>query len=302
MNYPAGCYWAYGLTFQSELHFPELLPGESEPDVNIQFGPVPEYLQNAEDQGVLFQATTDRFLLKLDHIAHFLVQSGDKIIIQRAPQASDAEIRLFLLGSCLGALFHQRGLLVMHASAIQTERGAVLFTGPSGNGKSTLLGALTKRGYKMLSDDVTALVQDDEGQVTVLPGYPQIKIWADTAEHLGNPVSDLKRVRPQLEKFAIPTEDQFATSPAKLHAIYVLGSHNDFDGEICLEPLEGGERFTAIRVNTYRQRFLDGLGMRPVHFRLVAAAANAARVIRVNRPKQPFLLDELVNCIEEDLG
>jgi hypothetical protein len=301
-DYQATCYTAYGLTIQSDLPCPELLLGENAPEVVIQYAQVPEHLSGSKDEGVLYQATLDRFLLKLDHIARYLVQEGRAILIQRASQATDDEVRLFLLGSCLGALLHQRGVLALHASAIRTRRGAVLFTGPSGNGKSTILSALVQRGYPMLSDDVTAVVLDDDGYPIVLPGYPQIKIWADAAKQLGNPTVNLHRLRPQLEKFALPARSSFAGSPARLHAIYVLGSHNEHGGEIRLETLEGSASFTAIRYNTYRQRFLDGLEMRPVHFRLAAAAAKAARVVRVTRPKQPFLLDELADRIQVELG
>ena len=66
-----------------------------------------------------------------------------------------SDIRVFLLGSCLGALLHQRGVLALHASAIETDQGAVLFMGDSGMGKSTTLQAFIKRGYKMLADDIT---------------------------------------------------------------------------------------------------------------------------------------------------
>ena len=53
----------------------------------------------------------------------------------------ESDVRVFLLGSCIGALLHQRGILVLHAGAIHTDKGAVLFTGPWGIGKSTLLAA-----------------------------------------------------------------------------------------------------------------------------------------------------------------
>ncbi|MBU1879961.1 MAG: hypothetical protein KJ734_13530, partial [Chloroflexi bacterium] len=205
-------------------------------------------------------------------------------------------------GSCLGALLHQRGVLALHAAAIQTERGAVLFAGPSGNGKSTLLGAFVLRGCRMLSDDVTGLVLDEAQRPIILPGYPQIKVWADTAERLGQPTAGLRRVRPQLEKFALPVQASFASAPAPLHAIYILGTHNEGGVDIRLKSLEGSARFAAIRHSTYRQRFLDGLGLRPAHFRLAAAAAHTTRMVRVTRPPSPFVLEELVGCIEEDMG
>ena len=56
---------------------------------------------------------TAEFLLKLDDIARFLVQHGEEILIQPAAESDEDGIRLFLLGSALGALLHQRGRLIL---------------------------------------------------------------------------------------------------------------------------------------------------------------------------------------------
>jgi hypothetical protein len=293
---------AYGLTVASAMPCPELRPGHGIADVTIRLGEVPVHLQRVDDGGVLYQANADQFLLRLPDIAAYLVQNGNEIVIERAPGATDGEVRLFLLGSCLGALLHQRGFLVLHAGAIRSEKGAVLFAGPSGNGKSTLLGAMLQRGYRMLSDDITALVLDAADRPTVLPGYPQTKLWADSADTLAQSTERLRRVRPDLDKFAQLTHDSFCDEPTPLHAIYTLTTHNDPDGGIRIDPIKGSGCFDAVRHNTYRERFLDGLGMRPHHFRLAAAVANRARFARVTRPRAPFLLDELADRIEEDLA
>jgi hypothetical protein len=72
--------------------------------VTIRFGAVPAHPQRVDDSGVLYQANADQFLLRLPKIAAYLVQNGDEIVIDRAPGATDDEVPLFLLGSCLGAL------------------------------------------------------------------------------------------------------------------------------------------------------------------------------------------------------
>ena len=107
-------------------------------------------------------------------------------------------------------------------------------------------------------------------------------------------------MRPQLEKFAVPTVSQFASAPVPLHAVYVLQPHNRPEFEIM--PLTNTEKFNVFVQQTYRQRFLDGLGLRPDHFRLAVTAAQTARVRYIRRPMHPFLLDELVALIEKDLA
>jgi hypothetical protein len=205
-------------------------------DVQIRFGAVPENLEGAVAKGVLYQARPNHFLLRMDKIAAFLISNGREVLIDRAPEATDDEILLFLFGSAFGALLHQRGLLVLHASAVETARGAALFVGHSGNGKSTLAAALRKRGYRILADDVCSLALDAAGQPVVLPGFPQLKLWADTAKKLEQETEPLRRVRPQLEKFALPVEDGFVNEPRPLFAVYHLTTINK--QEFKLEAVE----------------------------------------------------------------
>jgi hypothetical protein len=66
------------------------------------------------------------------------------------------------------------------------------------------------------------------------------------------------------------------------------------------EPLDNSHKFQIVLGNTYRQRFLEGLGMHLPHFQLATEAARAARISRVTRPSYPFLLDELTDLIIQD--
>lgn len=293
-------YAAYNLVLECPLPCPELRPAQGNPHVSVRYGEVPRTLAEPVQQGALYQAGENQFLLNLDNIARFLVQNGDEIIIDRAPNATDDEVRLFLLGSCLGALLHQRGILALHSGAIQTERGAVLFTGQSGAGKSTLLSAFLQRGYKMLADDIAGIAPNGQNTPVVLPGYPQAKLWGDAAEKLAHQTDELRRVRPQLEKFALPTVDQFAAKPIPLYAVYVLIPHNQPD--LRLEPVVNTDKFNVFVHHTYRRHFLEGLGLRPAHFQLAAAAAQKAVARQVHRPQHPFLLDELADLIEADFN
>src|SRR5437762_891705 len=120
-------YQAFGLAITSEIECPELLPGKAGlTDVYVRCGPVPEHLENAVKPGILCELGADRFLLKLDGVARYLICVGSEIVIDAVPKADPAAIRLFLLGPVFGALLHQRGILPLHGSAISTSKGAVL--------------------------------------------------------------------------------------------------------------------------------------------------------------------------------
>jgi hypothetical protein len=121
-------YTAHGLQINSEVPLPGLLPGLSqEPDVRIRYGSVPLALPNPQAESGNFQAAPDTFLLGVPDVGRFLVEKGQDILIERFPNCQEDILQLFLLGSAFGALLHQRGLLAMHASTIQTDRGGGSF-------------------------------------------------------------------------------------------------------------------------------------------------------------------------------
>jgi hypothetical protein len=295
-------YRAYGLWFRSDIELPEMVEASAAgpSHVQIRLGTVPETMENAASSGVLYQAGEQRFLLRMDRVARYLVEDGTAITVEPDAGSLASDVRVFLLGSCLGALLHQRGVLALHASAIQTDAGAVLFAGPSGIGKSTTLGALLARGYRMLSDDIAGIVLDDAGAPVVVPAFPRTKLWADAARALGHDISNLQRVRPQQEKYEIHAPDRFADEAVPLYRVYLLTTSNK--EELLLEEVVNLQRFNVLLHNTYRVGFLEGLGLRPVHFRLAAVAARRTPVMRVIRPDDPRRLEEMIELIEQDFS
>src|SRR5438045_2323118 len=105
----AGTYRAYGLTIASCLHCSELLPGTGTPQVIVEYGPVSRIVSGTTSNGVTYQGIPGTLLLEVDRVGRFQISNGNKIVIERHPEASDDDLRLFLLGSALGALMHQRG-------------------------------------------------------------------------------------------------------------------------------------------------------------------------------------------------
>jgi hypothetical protein len=207
---------------------------------------------------------------------------------------------LYLLGSTLGVILHQRGLLVMHASTIQTARGAVLFVGPSGHGKSTLLAALVQRGYAMLADDVTAVSVESPSSPVAYSAFPRLRLCGDAAVRLNYPVEELQPVISwDAEKYHVPVTC-FCPNPLPVHAIYTLGVHAKQD--ILLEPVSTVQRFTIVATNTYRYEYLEGLGQRQTHFKAAAQMANAVHIGSITRPASPYMLDELVDRLSVEFG
>ena len=291
-------YTAYGLHVESSFPLPELRPAtHGKPDVTICYGEVPASLPQPSANGTAWQSAPGQLLLSVNDVARYLVVDNREIRVHPLPGTREVDVRIFLLGSVLGALLHARQMLVLHASVIETTRGAVLFMGRSGTGKSTLLGAFLQRGYAMLADDKAGIILNEDGAPQVMPGFPLIRLTEDAVKELQYPVHGCQRQQ-GLEKYVMPVA-QFYPKQLPLRAAYSLNVHNRMD--IRLEQLQTLDQFQALNRHTYRRRFLHKAEQRQAHFHILAAVSNHARVVRVLRPDYPCLIDELRARIEEDL-
>jgi hypothetical protein len=174
-------YWAYGIRIHAEIICPELLPHPQpigNPDVTIRLLPPIESVAENLEKGY-FEVRSGVFRLAVTGVAQYLVEEGSRISVEPVAGAAPEEIRLFLLGSAMGALLYQRGLFPLHGSAVETAWGAMIFVGEQGVGKSTLAAHFHRMGYRLLSDDVCAVAVGPEG-LQVLPALAQFRLCADT--------------------------------------------------------------------------------------------------------------------------
>ena len=296
MSAAAHRYSAYGLRIRSEIALPlSAAPSEREPDVRIRNGAVPETLAVSRTGRRNWEAAPGLFRLEVEGVARYLVREGREIVVDRAGD-DDTAVVPFLLGSVLAACLQQRGVLTLHASAMATGGGAVLFAGHSGLGKSTLLAAVVDRGYAMLSDDVTGIVAEgDGGDPRVLPAFPSLRLWSDAVEALGWEGRTQGRVREGVEKYLVPVE-RGVKGPLPVRAVFVLTIHNR-DG-IEMETVPTASAFEYLARCTYRKRYASGLGRGREHFRMLAALAGGIPVVRVARPLRGLPIAELADRIE----
>lgn len=292
-------YHIFGLNIASDIALPAASVAEKSlpaPDVRIEYGTTPQHLDAPRQKGVRYEAAQGKFLMCVDNVARYFVQNGNAITIQPEAGAPQELVLLFLMGSAMGALLHQRNVLVLHAGAIEAGGHGIIFSGTSGVGKSTLAAGFHQRGYTFLADDVCA-VSIHNGKACIIPGFPRLKLWADALKKLKKDHGALVsvRLRQDIEKFFLPVENDHQ-KPVPVKTVFILNTANH--DEMKATTLNAGEKIEPIINNTYRLKFLNGLGGKKEHFQLCAAVAAQTSVYRVIRPSKGFLLSELMDMLE----
>ena len=252
-------YRVYGLVVGSEIEFPELpaCAGDAPIDLLIRLGDVPEHLDDARYLTPWLEANDRDCLIIIPELCRLYVRDGREITVDRLMRSDGrpgraADLRLYLLGSGMGAALHQRSWLPLHVGAVRAAGRIWAFTGPSGAGKSTLTATLhLKYGLPLVSDDVLAL-RLDQLPPKVFPGPRKLKLWQDAAEYLRCDPGDLVQDLSGTPKFQLYLGDGDADPhPEPLHALVLLESSSE-PGTPHLERLSGAKAFDACLTALYR--------------------------------------------------
>jgi hypothetical protein len=286
-------YWAYGLHIQSELECPELPPDAAatdNPDVTIHLQPAnPKALESLEDSE--YEVQPGSFRLAVPGVAFYRVEEGRRISITPLPDVPAEKLRLFLLGSTMGALLYQRGLFPLHGSAVETRWGAMIFVGAQGVGKSTLAAEFLRQGYRLLSDDVCAVAATPEG-LRVLPALAQIRLCADAYERLGSP----PEARFDVDKFVVPMGKGYCHHPVPLKAIHILAVKEN--GALEFDLLRGFERVQRLLENLYRPHFLKNQMTQSDLMRMAGLIAQRAMMVTVTRRRDSEAIAGMIGSLE----
>ncbi len=261
-------------------------------NVRVQIDKTPPTLDPVTARGVLWQAATERFLLVLPKVARYLVENGQQVTIQPYPESNETEIEYFWQGTPLAALLYQRNLLALHASAVSGPKGAVIFTGDSGTGKSALLVELLKRGWKMLSDDLTIIAFDEKGNLLVYPNISKIYLWPDSFEKF-----EINSPSYQSRRIALSMNGHTTSIPCILHSIYNLSISNQ--NHIEAELLNGVNHFNILPSLLYNNRIANVLMDKSVLFRFTTTISKNMGLNLLKRPMKTWSVKNLADYVEK---
>jgi hypothetical protein len=231
--------YAYAdLTLLSEIQLDTLAAqqnasGESSPDFIIRLlksppaePPATTWLQHWQnDAGELtlsLAVERNGYLLRFPSLVDFVI-SKDCSRIGAWPilETDCVTLQHLLLDQVLPRLLGERGLLVLHASAVSSDTGVIAFTGQTGHGKSTLAASLHAVGLTPICDDGLVVTSDDHCSMA-LPIYPGLRLWPESMAAVCPYAPPVEPIASYSSKHRIVMKEQSAPEPLVLTAIYVL--------------------------------------------------------------------------------
>jgi hypothetical protein len=299
-------YWAYGINIESDVLLPDLMnAADAASDVRIRHGEVTgspvfkslsENAQVFERPGCRIVAAPEAMCISWDKVGRFLVQGGTEVIVEPEPNVPTEDLQPFLTGPVLSVLLHQRGLFVLHASAVVIDGTAVAFLGAKGDGKSTLAAHLQVRGHRLIGDDIVPVALQNSGAV-VVSGFPRIKLFNDSIIAVGHEPSNFPFIHRFVDKRSFQYSPNLSTEPISLHSLYIL-----CEGEkVCLERLGHAAKFIEITRHTYVNRYLHAIGAESEHFEHCRKLIQKLPVWKLNRPRDFKAMEEVCKLVENSV-
>lgn len=276
------------------MPLPELVQVAQVPDVTIRFG---HLSQTPHNNGLAGRWSDAEEYCLIPEVGAFLVRDGRHIIVEPLPGVEEALLRHYLLGRVMAILLRQRGILMLHASAVAVQEYAIAFVGASGRGKSTLAAAFVSQGYAALADDSLAIAIRD-GACTILPGVSRLRLYPASATVLGNNVEGLAPFMFAGQKRAYALAPQAWPAFPRLARLYLLTEGPN----LTLEAVAPQTVFRELVLHS----FVRPLKLTPTgkarHFTQCTQLANAVPVHRLIRPCALERLPEIVRLVEQQMA
>lgn len=292
-----------GWRVRSAVPLPSLLPWSGDdrpPDITIRLGrvTVPDDLPFRR---VFMQIGADGTgWVTVPDVVRMQIRGGTEVTVDPLVAVDAPDIALFLLGSGLGILCHQRHILPLHGSCVELDGRAVLFCGASGQGKSTLAAALAAQGLRVLSDDVTPVLLPPDGPPLAVPSFPRQKLWQDSLTALGLTAGERVRQAGDIEKFSCDLAARFCPRPLPVVAAISLVTEKE-PGQSVLSPLRGSAGLLMLRRSVYRAEAAGWLRPEEGLFHDLVRLASGVAVAALRRPADFAVLSSFAAALPDQL-
>ena len=277
------------------IEVPELPPSRQlTPELTIRLDDIPNSLSEATAQQAIEVHGQD-LLAHLGSAGRFLVRGTDEVIFPRDSPVTDDDYRTGLIGSALATVFHRRGLLPLHGSAVAFAEEAIAFVGASGAGKSTLAAAFSKSEGLLLADDILLLEPPVNcAHATLHPLLPVANLFADSLRATLKNSSSPADAR---GKYRVRQGAPHARQALPLRRIYLI----EEDATLSIENVPSLHGLAALCRHISCHAVVSALDLERTAFERCARVCETTKISRLKRPKVFGQLDSLLDALKADL-
>jgi hypothetical protein len=229
----------------------------------------------------------------------FRVRSNQIEVYMSVPDQEFAEIRL--LGPVLSYWLEKQGIPTLHASSVVVDGLATAFLSKSGGGKTGLAAAMMQAGFPLLTDDILP-VEDRNGTFLARPGYPQMRMWPDEAEHFLGGLEDLPLVHPVVTKRRVAVGaggfGAFHDAALPLGCIYL--PERLADGPVEIHEIRPRDALIELVRHSFSSHLVEAVGLQPRRLDLFARLVMQVPVRRLRYPSGFERLPEVVERLLKD--
>jgi hypothetical protein len=191
-------------------------------------------------------------------------------------------------------LLVERGDLPLHAAAVEVDGRAVILTGPTRHGKTTLAACLAGAGFRLLSEDLVDVRFGSQPEV--VPGPAYIRLRRDVAQLVDVPGSVLVAETAERAHLAIAEPLRGTCEPVPVAAVALLRVNTDD-----AVTVEATDPVQAIR-DVWSQGFaLPTSHSRSQSFTNIGRLLESVRTFDLHRPLSmdaiPRVIDTLVEVV-----
>lgn len=299
-------YFLYGFVIESDVELIQLKKSTDE-NANIDIlihrkdcsDEVMEYLKKAEALEKQYEIGLS-YSCFFNKGGYFIIKNGNEIAYQPKEEYTPEGLSPWLLGYAIGMLLIQRKMLPIHCSAVCTENAdgnmeAILISGRSGAGKSSLTRKLLENGYKFMADDVAAVKCSEEA--LVYPAFPFQKLVRNEVEKRKLDKKDLIYIDEDKDKYLVPVRSVFSDIPAKLKCMLYLMEADV--AEVQIRKLSGLEQLMLVRMMICINGLSGAWQNDKAVLNMCLEVAGKCSVYIISRPKNVDSVDAIAKIVKE---
>lgn len=253
------------------------------PDVIFKYGSVPPFsITETVNDDLYVSGSPDVLLIEVDEVGRFEIRSGNSVTVDIFPSTTQEESDLYLSGSILGAVLHQRNILPLHCNAFEHKGRAILLCGDSGAGKSTLAAWFEGRGYRLLTDDVCAITFNGQNQAIGHPGIPRLRLWDDALKMTGRENQPSSNIPWAEGKVELQMSSNRSINPLPIAGIYHLKEATPLE-YFSIDKILKLDAINTITTNIYRRRIGDLVQRSQGYLLDAVKLSNCTPIFQINR-------------------